>query len=301
MPSQDHLFVVLNPAAGQAQRDDLLARVHACFTAPEWSFEVHEMTGGDDVAAVTRAACERGATLVVAAGGDGTVLSVANGLIGTRVPLGILPVGTGNILARGLKIPLDVDEALRLLIGEHCIMPVDALKVDETYYVLNVSAGISPQMMRQTDTEKKKRFGMLAYVWTALRRINLFRMRHYRVIVDGQAHSLRATEVLVTNGALLEDQASPVGPPDTFNDQQLEVYVFTARNFLDYVRLAWSMLRRAPRESPVVIHFPAKRGVSLETRRAQLVQADGEIIGRTPIAIELVPHAVQIIVPPPTT
>src|SRR5512147_1891222 len=141
-----YLFLVLNPASGHSHRDENLTRIEDVFTAPQWSSEVYEITGSEDVAAVTRAACQRGATLVVAAGGDGTVLNVANGLIKTQVPLGILPVGTGNGLARGLKIPLDFDGALRLLAGEHSVMPIDTLKVNGTYYMLDVSAGISPQM-----------------------------------------------------------------------------------------------------------------------------------------------------------
>jgi diacylglycerol kinase family enzyme len=215
------------------------------------------------------------------------------------VPLGILPLGTGNGLARGLKIPLDLDGALNLLTGEHSIMPVDALKVDRTYYVLNVSAGISPRMMQETKTELKKRFGRLAYLWTALRRIDLFRVRRYRLTVDGQSHWVLGTEVLIANGTVLEDPTSTFGPPEAFNDQQLEVYVLTARNLFDYAQLVWAILRHAPREAPVVSHFPARRSVSLKVRRrSQLVQADGEVIGHTPVTIELVPAAVQVIVPP---
>ncbi len=297
-----HLFLVLNPASGHSRRDEIMARLESTFTAPQWLLEVYEITGSDDVAAVTRAALQRGATLVVAAGGDGTVLNVANGLINSQVPLGILPLGTGNGLARGLNIPLDLDGALNLLTGEHSVMPIDTLKVNQTYYVLDVSAGISPQLMRDTKTELKKRFGRLAYLWTALRRTNLFRVRRYRLTIDGAFYSLLATEVLISNGTMLEAPTTTIGPPETFTDKQLEVYVITARNLLDYLQLGWAVLRRAPRDAPVVKHFPVKHFIRLDARRrSQLVQADGEVIGRTPVTVELMPDAIRMIVPPTAT
>ena len=294
-----HLFLVLNPAAGHSRRDEIMVRLESTFTAPQWQLEVYEITGSEDVAAVTRTARERGANLVVAAGGDGTVLTVANGLINSQVPLGILPLGTGNGLARGMNIPLNLDGALNLLTGEHSVMPIDTLKVNQTYYVLDVSAGISPQLMRDTKTELKKRFGRLAYFWTALRRTNLFRVRRYRLTIDGAFYSLLATEVMIANGTLLEAPTATIGPPETFTDKQLEVYVLTARNLLDYLRLGWAVLRRAPRAAPVVRHFPVKHFVRLDARRrSHLVQADGEVIGHTPITVELIPDALHVIVPP---
>src|SRR4051812_38826760 len=92
------LFVILNPAAGTYSAEDVheaLGRHMDCF---DGSCQVHEMTGQEDLAALARAAAERGCTIVVAAGGDGTVSGVANGLVGTAAALGILPLGTANVL-----------------------------------------------------------------------------------------------------------------------------------------------------------------------------------------------------------
>ena len=86
------------------------------FAAPRWTSEIHETTGKEDIPAICRAACQRGASLVVAAGGDGTLIDVANGLVHCPVPLGILPMGTENFLARVLLIPMKLEEAVRLLV-----------------------------------------------------------------------------------------------------------------------------------------------------------------------------------------
>ena len=123
---------------------------------------------------------------MIAAGGDGTVVGVANGLVNSPVPLGILPLGTGNDLARVLGVPLKVDEALDLLVGDHLIIEADALKVGDRYFFSNVSVGITPQVMGETKSAQKKRFGLLAYLWTMIRRSNLFQLHRYTLTIDGQ-------------------------------------------------------------------------------------------------------------------
>ena len=113
-------------------------------------------------------------TLVIAAGGDGTLVGVANGLVHSPVPLGILPLGTGNDLARALLIPLKLDEAMELLVSDHVVMEIDALQVGERYFFSNVSVGISPKMMKDTKSADKKRFGRLAYALAMIKRSSVF-------------------------------------------------------------------------------------------------------------------------------
>src|SRR5512136_2869103 len=97
------VFVVFNPKAGKEdQADEVRAALASHFTPPHWTPEIYETTGKEDenIAAICRAACARGAALVISAGGDGTLAGVGNGLVNSPVPLGILPLGAGNDLAR---------------------------------------------------------------------------------------------------------------------------------------------------------------------------------------------------------
>ena len=155
--SSQKVFVVFNPKAGKeneaAEVPEMLARY---FIPPQWTPEIYETTGKEDVAAICRAACERGASLVVSAGGDGTLVGVANGLVHRPVPLGILPLGTGNALARALLIPLKLDEDVNLLVSDHAVMEMDALKVGERYFFSNVSVGISAEVMKPSSQRIKK-------------------------------------------------------------------------------------------------------------------------------------------------
>ena len=172
---------------------------------------------------------------MIAAGGDGTLVGVGNGLVNSPVPLGILPLGTGNGLARALLIPLKLDEAMDLLASDHTIMEVDALQVGERHFFLNVSVGISPEVMNDTKSEDKKQLGRLAYVMALIKRSSIFRLRRYTLTLDGRPRSIRAAEVMVSNTTLLEKPPAVFGPPETLDDAELEVYVVTAHTLGDYV------------------------------------------------------------------
>ena len=301
--SSQKVFVVFNPKAGKeneaAEVPEMLARY---FIPPQWTPEIYETTGKEDVAAICRAACERGASLVVSAGGDGTLVGVANGLVHRPVPLGILPLGTGNALARALLIPLKLDEAVKLLVSDHAVMEMDALKVGERYFFSNVSVGISAEVMHDTKSASKKRFGRLAYVMAMVKRTSIFKLQRYTLTLDGQSWPIRAAEVLISNNTLLEEPPFLFGLPETLSDGQLEVYVVTAHTPDDYLRLAWDSFSRPGRAAAKISHWTAKQNARIEAiRRSTLVQADGEMIGHAPVEIQLVPKAIQVIMPKPAS
>jgi diacylglycerol kinase (ATP) len=300
--SSQKVLVVFNPKAGKEdQADEVRAALAHHFTAPQWTSEIYETTGqaDEDVAALCRAACEKGADLVIAAGGDGTLIGVANGLVHNSVPLGILPLGTGNALARALLIPLNLDGAIELLVNDHTVMEIDALQVGERYFFSNVSVGISPQMMKDTKSADKKLFGLLAYALAMIKRSGVFQLQRYTLTLDGRPRSIRAAEVLISSPTLLEQPPFLFGPPETLDDGQLEVYVVTAHTLADYALLVWDLFRRPGRSAAKLTHLAATHSVCIEADRSHLVQADGEVIGHTPVEIQLVSKAIHVIRPKP--
>jgi YegS/Rv2252/BmrU family lipid kinase len=297
-PSLQKAFVVYNPKAGdENQADELRAVLQRYFTAPEWSFEIYEITGKEDVTAICRTACDQGSTLVVSAGGDGTVMSVASALVQRPTPMGVLPLGTGNLLSKILNIPQKLDEAARLLVEEHVLIEIDTLKVGERYLLLNVSVGISPIIMNETAPAEKKRFGMLAYFWTTIKSSSLFNLQRYTLTIDGQPRRVRASEILISNTTFLEKATSLYGPPETLTDGQFEVYLTTADSLGDYLHLLWDLLRGSGRPGAKLSHWESQKSIRIEAARTQLVQGDGEVIGQTPVEVQLVPRAVKVIMP----
>jgi len=301
-PDIQHVYVILNPAAGTSSVDDTRALVAEHFSTRGWTYEIYETSGAEDedVAAIAREACEKGAGLVVAAGGDGTVAGVVNGLVHTGIPLGIIPAGTGNGLARSLNIPLEAEAAVRLIASEHIYQPLDAMKVGDQYFVLNVSAGISSRSMDETPAEQKQRFGMLAYARTILNQLSGSQRAQYRLLIDDHEVNVRAMEVLVSNGAPLKEGPFLLGPVEALNDDMFEVHILTARSLGEYLGLIWEMLTRRQGRKKELKTLPVKQRIRIEALdRPQAVQADGELIGETPVEVEVVSSALQVITPVP--
>jgi diacylglycerol kinase (ATP) len=181
-------------------------------------------------------------------------------------------------------------------------MEVDALQVGERYFFSNVSVGMSPAMMKDTNSADKRRFGRLAYVMTMIKRSSIFRLHRYTITLDGQPRSIRAAEVMVSNTTLMEKPPWVFGPPETLGDGQFEIYALTACNPVDYLRLVWDMFVRPGKQAAKLLHWEARRDVRIEAvRRSPMVQADGEVIGRTPVEIHLVPKTIHVITPKPAS
>jgi diacylglycerol kinase (ATP) len=297
VPRVRKAFLVLNPVAGQAYSNEIRRTFALFFPPDEWRFDILETTGAESIEGMVRDACLKGVDLVIAAGGDGTVGRVANGLRGTDVPLGILPVGTGNILARGLMLPLGMEAAIRLLAGDHDLMELDALAVGGQWYLLNVSVGITAHTVRNMVPEQKRHFGILAYLFTALQWLG-WQPRRFAMVVDGKERWVRASEILVSSGEVLRDLSIPVGPPSTFGDGKLEAYIVKARSALDYLAVVWNMIFRRGKRQPGLRHIPVRSMIRIDSGGTKLpVQSDGDPIGTTPVEIHLVPKAIRVIVP----
>jgi diacylglycerol kinase (ATP) len=293
-----HALVVVNPASGRADVAPLRRMLAQRLAEHGWEHDIYAITGADDVAAVVRAACARGVDLVVAAGGDGTVASVVNGMWQSNACLGILPLGTGNMLARAMAIPTTLAGALDLIVGPHALQLLDLMRVGEHVYVINVSAGLSARGMRDTPTAQKRRFGMLAYMWTMGRDLLRRAPQRFNLTIDGQQLQVRASEILVSNGAWLREPPFPYGPPSGFNDQQFDVYILTARRVADYLQIIRAVLHGSWKRQTALHTLTMRESITIDAAgQRQPVQADGEWIGHTPVTVRLIPGALRVIVP----
>jgi YegS/Rv2252/BmrU family lipid kinase len=293
---QRKALVIINPRAGGFKRDSILRSIERRFAAAGIAYEIHAAEGADTLGAAVREQMKRGFDLVVAAGGDGTVSSAAEGLEGSDVPLGIVPIGTGNILARDLRIPRDIDGSVRLICESHTTRTIDAMRIGGRLYVLTIGVGISSLTVRDLKKEDKRRFGLLAYVGGAIRKLFEFKTSRIEVVVDGETYWFDSPEIAVANSGGVADMVMPHAIDITIDDGVLDVIVLKARGPLDYPLLLYNALRRHV-PSPSVRLLRAKRSVILRPDRPLPVQADGDIIGTSPVEVEVVPHAVKIIVP----
>lgn len=292
------VFVVLNPMAGGSSAADIRAAL-ARHLGERSALDLYETTGqpGEDVVALVRAAVARGCELVLAAGGDGTVSEVAEALVGTSVPLGIIPVGTANVFARELGLPLTLDEACALFAGDYATTTVDAMKVGEQYFVLQIGVGLDALMIRDTERAAKRRFGRAAYLWTAAKQLAGFQPQRFTIMADDKRIRPRASQVLIANGGVLGVPPLTWGPHIRPNDGKIDVCVVSARTLLDYLGLIWHTLLGQQHRDRNVRYLAAERLIVVSADKPLPVQADGEIIGETPLRIEVVPRALRVIAP----
>ena len=293
-------FLLLNPVAGTTSAEDVRAAFERACERFGWSGQMHETAAEDDPVLIVREALQGGADLVLAAGGDGTVSAAASALVGSRVPLAIIPSGTANFLATDLGIPGDIDAAFAYLAaGAHDLL-LDAMRIGERHYVLNVGVGLSSTIMKNTSREGKRRFGMLAYLWSGIRTLAGKQLHKFSLVVDGTALDIRAAEILICAGGLFGKLVNLQDVQVKPDDGVVDIFIIQARNLKDYLVLGYYLLIGRPRSSAKIIYLRAQDRVRIDARKPLLVEGDGDLLHETPVEIRVVPRAVRILVPDST-
>ena len=291
------LLAVVNPVAGGCDADAVCeALAQACQTAG-LRLRTHRTAPGDDVPERVRKALAEGCVRVVAAGGDGTVCAVASAVLGGDVPLAIVPVGTANVLARELGIPLDLEGACRLAASGMERRLLDAMQIGERVYLCRVSLGVYSEIAASTSAAAKRAFRQVAYVWSALRRLFQRRSWHFELETDGVRTSARASFVVVANVGGIGAGDLRWGEDVTPDDGALDVFVVRARSPWDYAVLFWHVLRRRQREARDVSVLRARQRVWIRAGRRVPVRGDGEALASSQVEIRVRAGCIPVVCP----
>jgi YegS/Rv2252/BmrU family lipid kinase len=229
-------------------------------------------------------------------GGDGAVMEVVGALAHTGIPIGVLPGGTGNLVAGVLGIPLGIVKAVhQLLAGERCRFDLGQLP-DGRYFAFAAGVGVDVAMVERTPFGRKRALGILSYAITATRAALGRDPVHVTIDVDGRRVEAKAILAMVANaGALLGGRFS-LGPDVKPDDGELDLCVFMPERTRDVLGLVWRMLRRDFRPHPRMT-FARGSVFRISSVPSVSVQADGDIVGRTPIEISVAPGAAVFLHP----
>ena len=246
------------------------------------------------------AAVKDGAEVVVAVGGDGAVLQVVNALAGGDAALGIVPKGTGNLLAGNLGLPTSIDKAIDVLVGgrrrriDLGQVTIGGKKRD---FAVACGIGFDAVVMDGTAHSQKRRWGKLAYVATAVREGRKVQAADFTVVIDGRTVTAAAAQVFIANfgriGSLVEPRRRVV--PD---DGLLDVIIVKASGPVEGLLAGLEALRQkdlGESDGGRVIRARGRK-VSVSASPRQLVETDGSIIGQTPVKAEIRPNALSVIV-----
>lgn len=300
-------LVVSNPVAAGADAEALRAGLMETFGAEGEGWRLFEANGAagldrrlDDAIADARA---EGCDLVLAVGGDGTVSMVAESLI--RRPgdpasvVGIIPLGTANVLARELEIPIDLNGALRLAADRPHVRALDAIACGGKHYLTQVGIGIDARMIDATSRDAQIARGRLAYLEAFLGVLRRNRSHAFTIQVDDTTVRARALQVIVANAGTLGAAPFTWGPGIAPDDGVLDLCVFVARGFRDYALVLWRLLSRRHQRDECTRYHRVRRQVRIQASRSLPVQGDGDVIGHTPVTITVAPGCLRVVVPVP--
>jgi YegS/Rv2252/BmrU family lipid kinase len=278
-----------------------VAEVRQALEAAHWKVDSDVVTKKPALTRRAGRAAKAGCDVLVVVGGDGAVLHVASELAKTRMALGIIPAGTGNLLATNLGIPRDVKEAVRtILTGRHRKIDLGRVTLDGASYDFSVACGVGfdAEVMDKTGSGEKRRWGRLAYLANAASSIREITNVPHELTLDGDQTTTEGAQVFVANFGAMVAGISPrraIRPDDGL----LDVIVVRASGPLSGLLAGWEALRQKELgETPQGHAFRAQaREIRIETTPSRLVEVDGTVIGKTPVDVSVVPAALTVIVP----
>lgn len=242
---------------------------------------------------------EAGVDVVVAVGGDGAVLQVVNALADTTVALGIIPMGTGNLLAGNLRIPRRLDRAVSVIIGgRHRRIDLGRVTVGGKDHDFAVACGVGfdARVMQATGAAEKRRLGKLAYVVRAIGQARHVRDVKHEITLDGARSTTEATQVFIANfgqmGSLIKPRRE-IQPDDGLLDVIIVRAPGPLLGLLAGLEALWQ--RDLGMSAAGHVIRAQAREVRIETSPERLVETDGTVVGTTPIVVSVRPGALMVI------
>lgn len=235
--------------------------------------------------------------LIFTLGGDGTAMEVIQALMGTNRSVGILAGGTGNLLARVFQIPLDVRKAVpALLYGTRTRIDLGILG-DGRAFAITAGTGVDSDMIEASPLEWRRRFGIFTYFATATKSMITMKPFALRAAVDGRIIEREncIAAAIVNMGSVL-DGLFELGPNISHSDGLLDLCIYSAGNLAEAALVSGRMVFKDFSDERHML-FARGRRIALETVPQRECQADGELIGPTPIVAEVRPLAAPLLVP----
>lgn len=289
-----HIHVIVNPAAGQDE--PILNVLNSVLQPAEIKWEVFVTNEAGDATRFAKQAVVAGVDAVAVYGGDGTVMEVASGLMGSDMPLAILPGGTANVMSIELGIPGKLADAVALLCDStHGSRLVDMGMVGDKPFFGHVAIGLEADMHLTADRAMKDRLGFLAYPVAAMQALVDRPVSHYTLKLDDEQVEMDVLDCMVTNVGSTGIMGATLAGNISVSDGLLDVIVIRKPDVASLGELIGSVAGLTDPAS-VLPHWQVSK-VSVTADPPQQVTADGESLGSTPVDISVLPAAVRVIVP----
>lgn len=289
--------VILNPTAGRNRAESLWNDVSPKIKSHVGEVTLYETTGKNSGVSLTQTAIREGAATILAAGGDGTIHEVVNGLYGTEVGLAVLPIGTGNDFARTIGIH-NLDSALHALIEGTTTM-VDVIqwsREGDSFYAINVAGcGFDAEVAYRINSGFRWISGTGAYMEAIVQVLCTYTAKRVTLIHDHGELTVEAMLVAVAN-AQCYGGGMKIAPLANISDGLLDIVVVQSVSKLEFLRTFPKVFAGGHLNHPRVLNFRT-RSIKIEGSPDVLILADGEHIGNCPVTFSIAPKKIKCCVP----
>ncbi|NJM69083.1 MAG: lipid kinase [Scytonema sp. RU_4_4] len=232
--------------------------------------------------------------IVIVGGGDGTLNAAVDALVETQLPLGILPLGTANDLARTLGIPNSLPEACKI-IANNQVRRIDLGWVNGKHFFNVASCGLSVKITQRLTKQVKRRWGILAYAIAALQVIWKSRPFSAEICINGTSITSKTVQIAVGNGRYYGGGMTVVHDA-TIDDQRLDLYSVEIQHWWQIIPLL-PAIRRGRHIFSRGVRNVSGQEIKIHTRKPRPINTDGEITTYTPAHFRVIPSALAVFVP----
>ncbi len=289
-------IVVLNEKSGSADLIGLKSFMIERAAALDKNLEFIELSHRIDLdQELKNKALANDADVFIAAGGDGTLAAVADCARRQNKIFSAIPCGTANVFAKEHSIPANIKEAAELALSGDIVTPVDVLEVNGKTYLCHISIGTYSWITLHTNAESKRRYGRIAYIFSAVKLMLKEKVWNFEIVIDGKRIVRRASTIMVTNAGSMGATTMRWGENIASDDGIAEVCVFKARTLKHYFALLLSFIFRRPQKH-LKEYFQVYHVASVRGPGELPVRADGEKIGNGGFSFKIVKHGLRVIV-----
>jgi diacylglycerol kinase (ATP) len=292
----ENIHIIINPAAGKDET--ILCTINASMKEAGIKWEASITHEAGDATRLAKAAAKEGVDALAVYGGDGTLMEAISGLIGSDIPLAILPGGSANVMATELGIPTDLKEACALLgHGPMETKTIDVGQFDKRYFMIRISLGFEADVVKGADRQTKNKIGIFAYFLSAVAALKITRKAVYHLKIDGQEHEVEGLACVIANTGNLGFSNISFDKHIDVSDGFLDVVVVRKANLSLFKLMIVTWLKRQrPDNLELVEHWQGK-DISVSSSPKQAAQCDGEVLKSIPLHIKVIPGAIKVLVP----
>lgn len=297
--------LIFNPVAGQGNAEQELGLIQEYFRSSLHlktvftSADVNVTSQVKEIVSKIKTSEQKQGNIIIASGGDGTVSEVASALIGTGIPLGIIPRGTANAFSVALGIPTQIQSACET-ICRGITKVVDTAMCNETSMLLLTGIGFEAETVAKADRDFKNRLGVMAYLFAGIQQVKEQELFETQIEIDTEVITMSANAITIANAAPSTSVFAQGAGEVLFNDGLLDITITSSETAFQKLQVVTSLFASAlvknPSENENVLHFRGKN-IKVKTNPPQKVVVDGEIIGTTPVEVKCIPNSLNLFVP----